>query len=100
MLRKRIALTALVVQLSSFSLLISAQGATSQKQLTSANISYSGNGFAFKATPAKWSDNGPSSFKWLLDGKTIAGAKSLSARVASSKIGSSIKFVETHSKSF
>ena len=96
MVRKRIALTALVALLSSFSVLISAQAATSQKALTAPVITYSGNGYGFKATPAKWSDNGPSSFKWLLDGKTIAGAKTLSAKVASSKAGAVIKFSETH----
>ena len=96
MVRKRIALTALAALLGSFSALVSAQAATSQKPLTAPVITYSGNGFAFKATPAKWADNGPSSFKWLLDGKTISGAKSLSAKVASSKAGAAIKFSETH----
>ena len=96
MVRKRIALTALVALLSSFSVLISAQAATSQKALTAPVITYSGNGYGFKATPAKWSDNGPSSFKWLLDGKTIAGAKSLTTKVATSKAGATIKFSETH----
>lgn len=96
MVRKRIALTALAALLGSFFVLVSAQAATSQKPLTAPVITYSGNGFAFKATPAKWADNGPSSFKWLLDGKTISGAKSLSAKVASSKAGAAIKFSETH----
>lgn len=96
MVRKRISLTALAALLGSFFVLVSAQAATSQKPLTAPVITYSGNGFAFKATPAKWADNGPSSFKWLLDGKTISGAKSLSAKVASSKAGAAIKFSETH----
>jgi len=96
MLRKGIALVGLLTLMSSSILMLNAQAAPSQKLLTNPVISYSGNGYAFKAAPAKWSDNGPSSFKWLLDGKTIAGAKALTTRLNSSKSGSVIKFSETH----
>ena len=96
MMRMRICLSALVTLAISSSLLISAQTASAQRPLAAPVIIYSNNGFSFKATPAKWSDNGPSSFKWTLDGKTINGAKSLSTRVASSKKGLVIRFSETH----
>ena len=96
MVRIRIFLSALITLVISSSILVSAQAASVQKPLAMPSISYSTNGFSFKATPAKWSDSGPSSFKWTLDGKTIAGAKGLSTRVASSKKGLTIRFSETH----
>ena len=96
MVRMRICLSALITLVISSSILVSAQAASVQKPLAMPSISYSTNGFSFKATPAKWSDSGPSSFKWTLDGKTIAGAKGLSTRVASSKKGLTIRFSETH----
>ena len=96
MVRMRIFLSALITLVISSSILVSAQAASVQKPLAMPSISYSTNGFSFKATPAKWSDSGPSSFKWTLDGKTIAGAKGLSTRVASSKKGLTIRFSETH----
>ncbi len=96
MARMRIYLTVLMTLVISSSFLVSVQAASAQKPLTAPSISYSTNGFSFKATPAKWSDNGPSSFKWTLDGKTIAGAKSTFTRVASSKKGLTIRLSETH----
>ena len=96
MLRKGIALIALLTLMGSSIFMFTAQAAPSQKLITNPLISYSGNGYSFKATPAKWIDNGPSSFKWLLDGKIIAGAKALTTKLNSSKSGSVIKFSETH----
>ena len=96
MFRKQIVIAALIAMLASTSILVTASAAPNEKPLSAPAISYSVNGFSFKATPAKWSDNGPSSFKWTLDGKTITGAKSLTTKVLSSKSGSTIIFSETH----
>lgn len=67
-----------------------------EKPLNAPVISYAGTGYSFKASPAKWSDNGLSSFKWLIDGKAISGAQSLSVKIPATKKGSKIKFSETH----
>ncbi len=96
MVRNRIAVLLLAILVSAGATLVSAEAATPVKPINAPVISYSSNGFSFKATPAKWSDNGLSSFKWVLDGKTISGAQSLSVKVPTSKKGSKIKFSETH----
>jgi beta-glucanase (GH16 family) len=96
MVRNRIVGLLLTVLVTAGTSLVSAEAATSVKPISAPIISYSSNGFSFKATPAKWSDNGLSSFNWVLDGKTIAGAQSLSVKIPTSKKGSKLKFSETH----
>jgi len=96
MVRNRIIGLLLAILVSAGTSLVSAEAAPSVKPISAPIISYSSNGFSFKATPAKWSDNGLSSFKWVLDGKAIAGAQSLSVKVPTSKKGSKLKFSETH----
>jgi len=75
---------------------VASSARAAEKPLSAPAISYSSNGFSFKATPAKWSDNGFSSFNWTLDGKAISGAQSLSVKVATSKKGSKVRFSESH----
>ena len=96
MVRNRKVVLLLAVLAIAGTSLVSAQAATTIKPINAPVISYSSNGFSFKAIPAKWPDNGLSSFKWVLDGKTISGAQSLSVKVPTSKKGSKIKFSETH----
>jgi beta-glucanase (GH16 family) len=96
MVRNRLAILLLAILVNAGATLVPAEAATSVKPINAPVISYSANGFSFKATPAKWSDNGLSSFKWVLDGKAIAGAQSLSVKVSTSKKGSKLKFSETH----
>ena len=96
MVRNRLAVLLLAVLVTAGATLVSAEAATSVKPINSPVISYSSNGYSFKATPAKWSDNGLSSFKWVLDGKAITGAQSLSVKVPTSKKGSKLKFSEIH----
>ena len=96
MVRNRIVALLLAIIVNAGSSLVSAEAVTPVKPINAPVISYSSNGFSFKAIPAKWSDNGLSSFKWVLDGKTISGAQSLSVKVPTSKKGSKLKFSETH----
>jgi beta-glucanase (GH16 family) len=96
MVRNRLAVLLLAVLVTAGATLVSAEAATPVKPINAPVISYSSNGYSFKATPAKWSDNGLSSFKWVLDGKAIAGAQSLSVKVPTSKKGSKLKFSEIH----
>jgi beta-glucanase (GH16 family) len=96
MVRNRLAVLLLAVLVTAGATLVSAEAATPVKPVNAPVISYSSNGYSFKATPAKWSDNGLSSFKWVLDGKAIAGAQSLSVKVPTSKKGSKLKFSEIH----
>lgn len=96
MVRNRIVGLLLAILVTAGATLVSAEAATSVKPISAPIISYSSNGYSFKATPAKWSDNGLSTFKWVLDGKTIAGAQSLSVKIPTSKKGSKLKFSETH----
>jgi beta-glucanase (GH16 family) len=96
MVRNRLAVLLLAVLVTAGATLVSAEAATPVKPINAPVISYSSNGYSFKATPAKWSDNGLSSFKWVLDGKAIAGAQSLSVKVPTPKKGSKLKFSEIH----
>ncbi len=71
MYRKVLAvIAALALSVSSFSM-IAAHGEDLKKPITSPKITAGSTGYTFKATPAKWSDNGPSAFQWLLNGKAL-----------------------------
>ena len=95
MFRKVLAvLTALTLSVSSFSM-IAAYGEDLKKPLTLPKITAGSTGYSFKATPAEWSDNGPSSFQWLLSGKALS-ASGLTAKVKSSDNKKKLQFVETH----
>lgn len=96
MKRNRLVSLLLSVLMSTGATLVASEANAAQKPISAPAISYTSNGFSFKAVPAKWSDNGLSSFKWTLDGKVISGAQSLSVKVATAKKGSKIKFSEIH----
>ena len=96
MKRNQLAALLLSVLMSTGATLVASEASAAKKPISAPAISYSSNGFSFKAVPAKWSDNGFSSFKWTLDGKVISGAQSLSVKVATTKKSSKIKFSEIH----
>ena len=74
MYRKVLAvIAALTFGVSSFSMM-AAHGEDLKKPLTGPKITAGSTGYTFKATPAKWSDNGPSSFQWLLNGKALSAS--------------------------
>jgi beta-glucanase (GH16 family) len=84
----------MVLSVSSFSM-IAAHSEELKKLITSPKISAGSTGYSFKATPAKWSDNGPSSFEWLLNGKVLA-TSSLTLKLKSSDNKKKLQFRESH----
>jgi hypothetical protein len=88
------ALAALALSLSSFSI-IAAFGDDLKKPLTAPKITAGSTGYTFKATPAKWSDNGPSAFQWLLNGKALP-ASGLTLKLKSSDNKKKLQFSESH----
>jgi beta-glucanase (GH16 family) len=95
MYRKALAvIAAIAFSLSSFSM-IAAHGEDSKKPITSPIITAGSTGYAFKATPAKWSDNGPSSFQWLLNGKALP-TSSLTLKLKSTDNKKKLQFSESH----
>jgi beta-glucanase (GH16 family) len=95
MYRKVLAvIAALALSVSSFSM-IAAHGEELKKALTAPKITAGSTGYTFKATPAKWSDNGPSSFEWLLNGKILA-TSALTLKLKSSDNKKKLQFSESH----
>ena len=95
MYRKALAvIAALALSISSFSM-IAAHGEDFKKPLTAPIITAGSTGYTFKATPAKWSDNGPSSFQWLLNGKALS-ASGLTLKLKSSDNKKKLQFSESH----
>jgi len=95
MYRKVLAvIAALALSVSSFSM-IAAHGEELKKALTAPKITAGSTGYTFKATPAKWSDNGPSSFEWLLNGKILA-TSALTLKLKSSDNKKKLQFRESH----
>jgi beta-glucanase (GH16 family) len=95
MFRKALAvIAALIFSVSSFSM-IAAHGEESNKPITSPKITAGSTGYTFKATPAKWSDNGPSSFQWLLNGKALP-TSGLTLKLKSSDNKKKLQFSESH----
>jgi beta-glucanase (GH16 family) len=95
MYRKAIAvLAALVLSVSSFSM-IAAHGEDVKKPLALPTITAGPTGYTFKATPAKWSDNGPSSFKWVLNGKKLPSS-GLTIKLKNSDNKKKLQFIESH----
>jgi beta-glucanase (GH16 family) len=87
-------MAALALSVSSFSM-IAAHGEDLKKPLTAPKITAGSTGYTFKATPAKWSDNGPSSFQWLLNGKVLS-ASGLTLKLKSSDKKKKLQFSESH----
>ena len=95
MYRKVLAvIAALVLSVSSFSM-IAAHGEDLKKPITLPKITAGSTGYTFKATPAKWSDNGPSSFEWLLNGKVLPSS-ALTLKLKSSDNKKKLQFRESH----
>jgi hypothetical protein len=95
MYRKAVAvIAALALSVSSFSM-IAAHGEDLKKPLTAPKITAGSTGYTFKATPAKWSDNGPSAFQWLLNGKALS-ASGLTLNLKSSDNKKKLQFSESH----
>jgi beta-glucanase (GH16 family) len=88
------AVAALALSVSSFSM-IAAHGEESKKPITLPKITVGSTGYTFKATPAKWSDNGPSSFKWVLNGKALS-ASGLTLKLKSGDNKKKLQFSESH----
>ena len=95
MFRKVLAvITALTLSASSFSM-IGAYGEDLKKLLTPPKIAAGPTGYTFKATPAEWSDNGPSSFQWLLNGKMLP-TTGLTLKLKSTDNKKKLQFSESH----
>jgi beta-glucanase (GH16 family) len=95
MYRKVLAvIAAIALSVSSFSI-IAAHAEELKKPLTAPKITAGSTGYTFKATPAKWSDNGPSSFQWLLNGKVLS-ASGLTLKLKSSDKKKKLQFSESH----
>jgi beta-glucanase (GH16 family) len=95
MYRKVLAvIAALALSVSSFSM-IAAYGEDLKTPLTAPKITAGSTGYTFKATPAKWSDDGPSLFQWLLNGKALS-ASGLTLRLKSSDNRKRLQFRESH----
>lgn len=95
MYRKVLAvLAALALSTSSFSI-FAAFGDDLKKPLAAPKITAGSTGYTFKATPAKWSDNGPSAFEWLLNGKALP-ASGLTLKLKSSDNKKKLQFSESH----
>ena len=95
MYRKVLAvIAALALSVSSFSM-IAAHGEDLKKPITSPKITAGSTGYTFKATPAKWSDNGPSAFQWLLNGKALP-TSGLTLKLKSSDNKKKLQFSESH----
>ena len=58
------------------------------------SISLAANGKSVTATPAQWSTTAKSSFKWLLNGKAVSGAKNAFTPTTKQK-GSTLVYVES-----
>jgi beta-glucanase (GH16 family) len=95
MFRKALSVIAtLALIVSSFSM-FAAYGEDLKKPLALPKITAGSTGYTFKATPAKWSDNGPSSFQWVLSGKALPSA-GLTLKLKSSDNKKKLQFVESH----
>ena len=95
MYRKLLAvIAALALSVSSFSM-IAAHGEDLKKPIALPKITAGSTGYTFSATPAKWSDNGPSSFEWLLNGKVLA-TSALTLKLKSSDNKKKLQFRESH----
>jgi len=95
MFRKALAVIATIaLSVSSFSM-ISAYGEDLKTPLAAPKITAGSTGYTFKATPAKWSDDGPSLFQWLLNGKALS-ASGLTLRLKSSDNRKRLQFRESH----
>ena len=95
MYRKALAvIAAIALSVSSFSM-IAAHGEDLKKPIALPKITAGSTGYTFKATPAKWSDNGPSSFEWLLNGKVLA-TSALTLKLKSSDNKKKLQFRESH----
>jgi beta-glucanase (GH16 family) len=95
MYRKALAVIAvLALSVSSFSML-AAYGEDLKKPIALPKITAGSTGYTFKATPAKWSDNGPSAFQWLLNGKALS-ASGLTLKLKSSDNKKKLQFSESH----
>jgi len=95
MYRKVLAvIAAIALSVSSFSI-IAAHAEELKKSIASPKITAGPTGYTFSATPAKWSDNGPSSFEWLLNGKVLANS-GLTLKLKSSDNKKKLQFRESH----
>ncbi len=95
MYRKVLAvIAAIALSVSSFSI-IAAHAEELKKPIASPKITAGPTGYTFSATPAKWSDNGPSSFEWLLNGKVLANS-GLTLKLKSSDNKKKLQFRESH----
>jgi len=95
MCRKVLAvIAAIALSVSSFSI-IAAHAEELKKPIASPKITAGPTGYTFSATPAKWSDNGPSSFEWLLNGKVLANS-GLTLKLKSSDNKKKLQFRESH----
>ena len=95
MCRKVLAvIAAIALSVSSFSI-IAAHAEELKKSIASPKITAGPTGYTFSATPAKWSDNGPSSFEWLLNGKVLANS-GLTLKLKSSDNKKKLQFRESH----
>jgi beta-glucanase (GH16 family) len=95
MYRKVLAvIAALTVGVSSLSV-IAAHGEDLKKPIAMPVITAGPTGYTFSATPAKWADNGPSSFQWLLSGKALS-VNGLTLKLKSSDNKKKLQFIESH----
>ena len=95
MYRKVLAvIAAIALSVSSFSI-IAAHAEELKKPIASPKITAGPTGYTFSANPAKWSDNGPSSFEWLLNGKVLANS-GLTLKLKSSDNKKKLQFRESH----
>jgi beta-glucanase (GH16 family) len=95
MYRKLLASVTAVLFCASANFLVAANAAGSKVALLSPKITAGSTGYTFKATPAQWSDEGPSSFQWFLNTKALS-ATGLTLKLSSAHNAKKVKFVETH----
>jgi beta-glucanase (GH16 family) len=95
MYRKVLAVIATLALSGSSLSMIAAHGEDLKKPIASPIITAGSTGYTFKATPAKWSDNGPSSFQWLLNGKSLP-TSGLNLKLKSTDNKKKLLFIESH----
>jgi beta-glucanase (GH16 family) len=85
----------LALALASLTLSLGISPALSSEILKAPAINYADNsGVSFIAIPAKWSTTSKSTYQWLVNGKSIAGATKLTFKASAKQKNQSIQFKE------
>jgi beta-glucanase (GH16 family) len=85
----------LALALAALALSLGIAPAISDQAVTPPLISYAdSSGLSFVATPAKWPAPVKSSYQWLVNGKSVAGANKLALKVSAKQKNQTIQFKE------